>query len=173
MYQLEKKVNLASEHEAVSVNFKISEAITKQQFRIIRNTKNLNATNILKLLNEVDNFEAELKLNDVDNIMERMLEKLNNIVESLAPSKKVQVRKDTKLTKNKEVRKLFQDAKEAKRKAVLTGDPEMYRLVRNNYAVSSQKNFSEEVEEMKKNLRNSKFKWKVLTLEKLKIPSLQ
>ena len=59
--------------------------------RIVRNTKNLNSNNLQEKLRESDSFEEELKIIDVDQITKNMKEKLNVAIESLAPTKKIQL----------------------------------------------------------------------------------
>merc|ERR1711954_212147 len=74
--QWENLANLSSEHQAVKVLFRITERIHKQQFMVIRNTKELNAKNITDFLSRVNNFEDELEMEDVNQITDSILEKM-------------------------------------------------------------------------------------------------
>ena len=87
------------------MNLKISNAFFKQQFVVIWNNKNLNANNILKESEELGNFNAEMESKDVDTITDRLLNKLNKVINNLALSKRVQVKKKTKCEKAKKLYK--------------------------------------------------------------------
>ena len=60
--QWENIVNLTSEHEAVKVNFRVTDRIHKKQFIVLRNHKNLNSTNITKILEAHNYFENEMNI---------------------------------------------------------------------------------------------------------------
>ena len=83
---------------------------------MIRNTKLLNSTNILRILNDLGNFEDELNSKEVDVIADGIVKKLNFVSNALAPSKRVQLKKDFKVSDDPEIKELFEDAKRAKAK---------------------------------------------------------
>ena len=76
---------------------KIDNVIKKIQFKIVRNTKNLNTTNILTELAKVNNFKEEEEATDVERITNGILEKLNTVARKLAPSKRVQVKNSNQI----------------------------------------------------------------------------
>ena len=89
---------------------------------------------------------------------------MNAVFEKLAPSKRIQIRKDIK---DPEARELYKKAKEAKSRAVISKDPEDQRQVRNLTAVTARICHKAEVDEIKANLANPRRKWKQFGLEKL------
>ena len=73
------------------------------------------------------------------------------MVNELAPAKPIQIRKETRETKCKTAKKLYEEANEAKRRAVMSRDPENYRQAQNKAAAKS---FKDELKEVKANINN-------------------
>ena len=98
----------------------------------------------------VNEIEDELNSSDVDTIANGIVSKLNDVVNILAPAKPIQIKNKSKFTKDPEARVLYNEAKEAKNRAVENKDPEMYRIARNKSALASKKNFISEVKQINK-----------------------
>ena len=82
-------INLTSEHDGVITDYNTTDAIIKPQFRIVRDVRKLNAVNLLEKLEAEDNFEEELKISDVDEMTAAIKSKLNRIINSIEPFKRV------------------------------------------------------------------------------------
>merc|ERR1711954_78964 len=65
-------VNLTSEHEGVIFDYNTTDALIKDQFRVVRDTRRLNAVTILEKLEEINYFNEELKVEDVNEMTERI-----------------------------------------------------------------------------------------------------
>ena len=119
----------------------------------------------MELLKNENNFKEELESNDFDRITEGLLKKLNKVADTLAPSQRLQICKSRKSCNCEEAKKLYREAKEAKLRAFATKDPEEQRQVQNKAAVAARKNYAAEIKEIKENIDNPKFKWKMLNYE--------
>ena len=157
--------NLSSEHEGVKLTIKIKGAIVKSQFAIVRSYKELNAANIMMELGKLDNFEDALKSSDPNEIAEIVKTKLNKVVEKLAPSKRVQIKKKDQI-KGKKARDAFAKARELKKKSIESNDIDDKRHARNALATANRENRIAHDEDMKKRLMHNKLKWKQLKGDK-------
>ena len=100
-------------------------------------------------LEEVDNFDEELKMVDIDRFTEAVKLKLNSVINEIAPFRRVQICRDATGLKDKDAIKLFEAAKEAKSRAIKSNDSEEFRLARNLTAVARRKNYVSEAKRMK------------------------
>merc|ERR1711954_121816 len=118
---------------------RIKGAVVKSQFCVARSFKELNAKRILEELAKLNDFEDEMKSDDPDRIAEGVKDKLNTVVNKLAPSKLVQKRKkDDVASKNAKI--AYEKAKNLKKIAQETKDIEDERHARNALATANRVN---------------------------------
>ena len=72
--------NLSSEHKGFFVTMKISDMIVKEQFAVFRDTRRLNAANMLPLLRKFNNFKDKLTMLDPNKITDGLMTKLNKVI---------------------------------------------------------------------------------------------
>ena len=75
--------NLISKYEGVFVTLKVNYVIVKQWFAVVRDTRNLNASNLMRELKELNYFNYEIEMEDVNKIADSMMEKLKNVINIL------------------------------------------------------------------------------------------
>ena len=75
-------------------------------------------------------MQEELSSLDVNKITEGLLKKLNKVADILAPAKRVQLKKNEHLTKDPEVKEMYEEAGKTKTEAINTGDPELFQKAR-------------------------------------------
>ena len=154
--------NLTSEHEGVICDYNFKDAMIKEQFRVIRDNRQLNYVNISKKLEEVGYFNDEIKLEDVDALTMAVKEKLNKVLQSLAPMKRIQLKRETEFKRDEETTKIFKEAKEAKYVAIKNKDGEMFRKARNLTAIANRMSYRKQAEKYKYQMKHQKLKWKKL-----------
>ena len=151
--------NLTSEHDGVAMTVKIDNIVKKPQFMVVRNTKLLNASNILEELKKMNNFTDEEKSDDVDVVAEGILKKLNVIAKKLAPTKRVQIKKHAEKIHSQEARNLFDEAKQIKVDAIKNKCKDDFRLAKNMLNRAIKVNNKAEAERIKEKLKHDKHKW--------------
>ena len=107
----------------------------KQLPRLVRKRsfKNFDTQDFLEKLSE-SNMEEVLGCNNVDAATELLVEKLTQVLDSLAPIKTIQVRSNYVPGLSEETKMLQRDRNKAQEKAALSDDPEdwrQYRSLRN------------------------------------------
>ena len=145
------------------MNINVSNIIYKQQFRVVRNWRLLNSSNLLEELEKVGGLEEEFKIEDLEDITEAVKKKLNDVITRIAPFKRIQIKRDVKQIKDRKAGSLFEESSKAKSKAIASNDPEDFRKARNLLAIAKKTNYLAEAKEATKNLGDNNKKWKVIS----------
>ena len=115
--EMKNIVNISSQHEGVKLILKIKGAIVKKQFAVVRSFKRLNASNILYELEKIGNFDDEMESNDPEIIADGVKAKLNQVIEKLAPRKRIQLKKENDI-ESKDAKDAFEKARKLKKKSI-------------------------------------------------------
>ena len=126
----------------------------------MRDTRRLNSFNISKKLEELDFFDPEMEIVDVNEVTLAVKDKLNLVINSLAPTKRIQLKKDSDSKRDEESAKIFKEARKTKFEAIRDKDCEKFRKARNLTAVGTRMCYRKQAEKLKHQMSHQKLKWK-------------
>ena len=99
-----------ADHSIVKFQYHCKAILRKPQIRKVRNWKNLTHDNIMNLLESNEKIQSAFQEEDPDKIASIIVEELNDVVETLAPAKTVQNKKENYPYITREVKDLKKEA---------------------------------------------------------------
>ena len=148
--------NFCSEHMGVFCRINIDQVIINQQFRKIRNRINLNSKTLMPLIENNLKLQGIFSTSEPDTIAETLTTEIDNIVESVAPSKIIQIKKKDNLKITGETRNKILEADIAVTKATRTLEQNDFRHAKNLQNEVKKRIKEDETEYLKRNLNNNK-----------------
>ena len=138
--------NLTSEHEGVICDYNINDALIKGQFRLVRDSRRLNLHNITMRLRDLDFFNPEMNITDINDMTLAVKDKLNQVINILAPTKRIQLKGELNHKRDEESTKLFEEARRTKYEAIRDKDSEKFRKAQNLTAVATRISYKKKAE---------------------------
>ena len=157
--------NFCSEHMGVMCRININQLIINPQFRKIRCRKNLNSSILMPLIENNQKLQSIFSTSNPDFIADTLTNEIDIIVESVAPSKLVQIQKKDKLKITGETRTKIDEADKAVTHATKTLDQNDFRKARNLQNEVKNCIKRDETEYLKANLNNNKTDFRTIKEE--------
>ena len=157
-------INHCSEHFGVKCEIKAVPDQIYPQFMNIRSRVNLTSSNLMNLIESNQNLCDIFSMTDPDDISDTLLKELNNIINEIAPIKKVQITKYNRLKLNKELTNEIKEADHQVTVAKETMDTEEFRLAKRKQNRLKKNMEKARVSELKKNLYGKR-KWNTIKSE--------
>ena len=117
-----------ADHDMVNINFHTKDLQLNPQFTKIRDTRNLKRENIVPTIENNIQINSIFSMTCPNKIAKVLIEELNKVIEYLAPSKIVQVRKDHQPYINEETRDYIKLADTQLNCAISSNDVEEWRI---------------------------------------------
>ena len=112
------------------------------------------------------NFTDEMNMTDLDMFTEAVLTKLNSVIDKIAPTRRIQIKRRTNDFKDKKAKEIYKEAKTSKSRAIKNNDAEEFRRARNLVAIAKKKNYVTEARALTAKLHDNKKKWKTVNNSK-------
>ena len=146
--------NFCSEHMGVHCKIKINKLLVNQQFRKVRNRKNLIASILMPLIEDNDNLQGIFRTSDPDVIARTLTDEIDVIIEKVAPSKMVQIKKVDRMKITGETKDKIKHADKAVTTATKTLNQDDFRKAKNLQNEVKRAIKKDETEYLKKNLND-------------------
>ena len=120
--------NHIADHTFVKLNFHREVLQSKPQFREVRDYKNLNSDNLMKEIEENEELQSVFSKECPNDIFKTLITELNKIIDKLAPSKLIQIKKKDQPYMSPELKELETELDEQLNTAIRSKDIEEWRL---------------------------------------------
>ena len=157
--------NFCSEHKVIVTKIKTSPINVNAQFINTRDYKNITPDNLNSMISSSQVFNEIFNEDDPNIITDKYINEMNRIINTLAPTRRIQVNKRNKTKLSDEVKEAIDKADAQKTIATNSQDREEYRLARNLQLKLNKLVEKEKAESIKRNLKG-KYKWKKLNENK-------
>ena len=138
--------NWASEHQGVSYTLKVNSLTVNVQFAKVRKNNILTSANLMPLVEANERLQSVFSVSDPELIAEILIDKMDKIVNSVAPFKVVQLDRKDRLNVTRETREIIRHADDLVTNATNTLETEDFRAAKRaqNYAKTCIKNDQKE-----------------------------
>ena len=157
--------NFCSEHEAIVTKIKTTPININVQFMNVRDQRNLTPENINKMIEDSHVFNDIFSEKDPNKITDMYTNEMNRIINTLAPTRRVQISKRNKYKLSDEVKEAMHKADIQRTRATVMQDRDEHRHAKNLQLKLNKLIEKEKADKLKHNLK-SKHKWKTLNEHK-------
>ena len=157
--------NFCSEHMGVYCKIKLNQIVINQQFRKVRSRKNLIASVLMPLIDENENLQKIFSTSDPEIIASTLTKEIDDIIEYVAPSKLIQIKKTDKLRITKETKDKIKEADKAVTNATKTLAQDDFRKAKNLQNDVKKAIKKDETDYLKKNLNNNRTDFRTINEE--------
>ena len=164
--------NFCSEHEAIVTTVKSTQITTNVQFVNTRDYKHLTPKNINNMINQSHKFNEIFNEKDPDSITNIFIDEMNHIINTLAPTRRVQLNKFNRNKIPNAIKETIVEVDMQRTKAINSMDREEFRQAKNLQSKLNKMMEKNHVEQIKKKLKGNR-KWTTIkeTKESNKIPT--
>ena len=123
--------NLTSHHDAVACNYHVKDISRKPQYRRFRSYKYMNLEALMNLIESSEKLnETFFSKTDPDDIAETLIEEYNRILNTIAPSKRVPIRKEETKYLDENIKEMKSYAESKLTEAINKNNNENWRIAR-------------------------------------------